>query len=114
MELASKLSPFAQPFVVGDAIKSWFGLFNLFLKANQIVVAENLHASAFPDIATSLELLTRQLQLIASLRSSLLSSDRELINLPFESAGLAGARMVDPLEAIQSPISLRKRERRRA
>jgi len=40
-------SALAQPFVVGNAIKSWFGLFNLFLKANQIIIAENLHASTF-------------------------------------------------------------------
>ena len=43
-----------------------------------------------------------------------MSSDRELNNSPFESAGLAGARRVDPLEVIQSPISLAKLERRRA
>jgi len=41
MESTSKLSALAQPFGVGDAIKSWFGLFNLFLEANQIVIAEN-------------------------------------------------------------------------
>ena len=51
MESTSKLSALAQPFVVGDAIESWFGLFNLFLEANQIVIAENLHASLFSDIA---------------------------------------------------------------
>jgi len=45
MESASKQRALAQPFDVGDAIKSWFGLF-LFLEANQIVIAENLHASA--------------------------------------------------------------------
>ena len=56
MESASKLSALAEPFGVGDAIKSWFGLFNLFLEANQIVIAENLHVSAFSDIATSREL----------------------------------------------------------
>ena len=61
MESASKLSALAQPFGVRDAIKSCFGVFNLFLKANQIVIAENLHASAFSDIATSQELLRRQL-----------------------------------------------------
>ena len=55
MESASKLSAVAQPFGVGDAIKSWFGLFNLFLEANQIVIAENLHALTFSDIATSRE-----------------------------------------------------------
>jgi len=103
----------AQPFGVGDALKSWFGLFNLFLLANQIVVAENLHASAFSDIATSRELLRRQLQLIASLRSSILSCDRELNNLPL-AAGLAGARRVDTLGVIQFSKSLIKQERRRA
>jgi hypothetical protein len=41
MEPASKLSALAQPFGVGKALKSWFGLFNLFLEANQIVLAEN-------------------------------------------------------------------------
>ena len=44
MKPASKLSALAQQFSVGDAIKSWFGLFNLFLEANQIVNAENLQA----------------------------------------------------------------------
>jgi len=64
MESASKLSALSQPFGIGDAIKSWFGLFNFFLEANQIVIAENLHASAFSDIAASRELLRRQLPLI--------------------------------------------------
>jgi len=41
MESASKLSALALPFGVEDAIKSWFGLFNYFLEANQIVIAEN-------------------------------------------------------------------------
>ena len=41
-------------------------------------------------------------------------SDRELNNLPFESAGIAGATRVDPLENIQSSISLIKQERRHA
>ena len=50
MESASKLSALAQPFDVGDALKSWFGWFNLFLEANQIVIAENLHASVLPLI----------------------------------------------------------------
>ena len=72
----------AQPFDVGDAIKSWFGLFNLFLKANQIIIAENLHASAFSDITTSRELIRRQIQLITSLRLTILASGRKLNNLP--------------------------------
>ena len=41
MESASKLSALTQPFGFGDAINSWFGLFNLFLGANQIVIAGN-------------------------------------------------------------------------
>jgi hypothetical protein len=53
MESASKVSAFYQPFGVGDALKSWFGWFSLFLEANQIVIAENLHASTFSDIAIS-------------------------------------------------------------
>ena len=57
MESASKLSAFSQTFGVKDAIKSWFRLFNLFLEANQTVIEENLHASTFPDITTSRELL---------------------------------------------------------
>jgi len=57
MESASNLSALAQPVGVRDAIKSLFGLFNLFLEANQIGIAEILHASAFSDIATSRELL---------------------------------------------------------
>jgi len=61
MESASKLSILAQPFVVEDAIKSWFGLINLFLEANQIVIAENVHAPALSDIATSRESLRHQL-----------------------------------------------------
>ena len=58
MESASKLSALAQPFGAGDAVKSWFGLFTLFLKANKIIIAENLHVSASSDI-TSQELLRR-------------------------------------------------------
>ena len=59
MESASKLSALAQPFGVRDALKSWFVLFNLFLEANQIVIAEILHALTFSDIATSRDLLQR-------------------------------------------------------
>jgi len=81
MESALKLSILAQPFGVRDAIKSWFGLFNLFLEANQIVIAENIHALTFFDIATSRELLRRQLQIIASLRSTIMSSGREVNKL---------------------------------
>ena len=47
MESASKLSALAQPFGVGDAIKYGFGLFDLCLEPNQIVIAENLRASIF-------------------------------------------------------------------
>ena len=103
----------AQSFGVGGAIKSWFGLFTLFLEASQIAIEEHLHASAFSDIATSRELLRRQLQRIASSRSSILSSDRKLNNLPFEFAGVAAARRVDPLEIMKSSTSLTKEERRR-
>jgi len=71
MESASKLSALTQPFGVGDAIKSWFELFTFFLEANQIVIAENLHASALSDISTSRKLLKRQLQLITSSRSTI-------------------------------------------
>jgi len=74
MESASKISALARPFVVGDALKSWFGLFNLFLEANQIKIVENLHASTFSDTTTLRELLRRQLQLITSSRSTLLAS----------------------------------------
>ena len=38
---ALKLSALAQPLGVEDALKSWFGLLNLWLEANQIVIAEN-------------------------------------------------------------------------
>ena len=113
MESASKLSVLAKPFGVGDAIKSWFGLFNLFLEANQIVIAENLDALTFSDIATSRELLKRQLPLITSSSSTTLASDREVNNLPL-TAGLEGARRMDPLKVIQSPVSLTRQERRRA
>ena len=61
METALKLSALAQPFGVGDSVKSSFGLFNLFLEANQNVFAENLHSSDFSDIAASQVLLKRQL-----------------------------------------------------
>ena len=84
MESASKLSALALPFGVEDAIKSWFGLFNYFLEANQIVIAENWHASTFSDIASSRELLRLQLQIIISARSAILSSGRNLNNLTFE------------------------------
>ena len=100
-------SALAQPFGVGDALKSWFGLFNLFLEANQIVIAENLHALTFSDIATSRELLRHQLHLITSSHSTTLASDSEINNLLL-AAGLAGARRVDPLKVIQSPVSLTK------
>ena len=69
MESASNLSVFAQPFFgVGDALKSWFGLFNLFLEANQIVISENLHVLTFTFIATSRDFLQRQLHLTTSSR----------------------------------------------
>ena len=76
MKSASKLSALAQPFGVGDAIKSWFGSFNLFSEVYQIVLAENLHALAISDIAKSRELLKRQLQLITLSRSTILSSGK--------------------------------------
>ena len=91
----------------GSTIRCWrcyeiqFWIVKLFLEANHIVMVENLHASASSDIATSRELL----QLITSSCSSILR---------LESAGLAGARRVDPLEVIKSPTSLTKQERRRA
>ena len=93
MESALKLSAMAHPFGVGGASKSWFGLFILFLEANQIVIAENLHALTFSDIATSRDLLRRQLQLITSSRSTTFVSDRKVNNSPL-AAGLAGARKV--------------------
>ena len=61
MELVSKLSALAQPFGVGDAIKPWYGLFNLFLETSPIVNADGLNASAFSDIIAYWELLRRQL-----------------------------------------------------
>ena len=114
MESTSKQSALTQLSGVVNAIKSWFGLFNLFLEANQIVIADNLHASTFSEIATWRGLLWRQLLIIASSRSNILTSSREVNNLPFESAGLAVARRVDPLEVIPSPKSATKQERRRA
>ena len=97
MESTSKLSASAQPFGVGDAIKFWFGLFNLFLEAYKIIVAENLHASAFSDIATLRESLRRQLQLITSSRSTILAPGTEVNNFHL-AADLGGARRVDPLK----------------
>ena len=111
MESASNLSALAQPFGFGDAVKSWFGLFNLFLEAHRIVIGEILHASAFSDIATSRELLRRQLQHITSLRSIIFSSGREVNNVPL-AAGLICARRVDPLKNIQSRKSVTKQKRR--
>jgi len=105
MESASTLSALAQPFGVGDAIKSWFELFNLFLEANQIIGAEKLHASAFPEIVKFQELLERQLRVITFSRSLILFTGRELHNFPLDSAGLSGARRVDPLKVIRSLIS---------
>ena len=102
MESAPKLADLAQPYGVGDAIKLWFGLFNLFLGANQIVIAENLHAITFSDIATSRDLLKRQLQLITSLRSTTLASGSEVNNLPL-AASHAGVRRVDPLRLFNLP-----------
>jgi len=61
-----------------DAIKSWFGLFNSFLGANQIVIAENIHASAFSEITKSRELFRRQVQVVTSSRLSILFTGREL------------------------------------
>ena len=69
MESALKLSASAQTFGARVAIKWWIGFFTLFSEANQIVIVDNLHASAFSDIATSRELLRYQLQLIISPRS---------------------------------------------
>ena len=82
MESASTLPALAQPFGVGDAIKSRFGWFSLFLEAYQIVIAENLHVLTFSDITTSRDLLKHQLQLITSSRSTILASDREVNNFP--------------------------------
>ena len=92
----------AQLFGVGDALKPWFRLFNLFLEAKQIVIADNLHVSALSDITTSRDLLRRQLQLITSSRSTILASDREVNSLPL-AAGLTGARRVDLLELFNLP-----------
>jgi len=88
-------------------------LFNLFLVANQIVIVENLHALTFADIDTSQNLLKRQLQLITSLRSTILASGTKMNNLPL-AVSLAGARRVDPVQVIKSPVSLTKQKRRRA
>jgi len=68
----------------------------------------------FSDIATSRELRKRRLKLITSSRTSNLYSGRKLNNLTFESVGLAGVRRVDPLEVIQSPVSLTIQLRRHA
>jgi len=94
MESALKLSALVQPFGVADAIKSWFGLLNLFLEANQIIVSYNLHALTFSDIATSRELFKHHLQIITPSRSNILSSGT--------------------LEVIPSPKSAIKQEFRRA
>jgi len=77
------------------------------LKANQIILADNLHALAFFLIAIMRTLLRHRRQVITSSRSNILFSDREVNNLPFESAGLPGA-------VISSPKWAKKQERRRA
>ena len=100
MDSASKLSTLVQPFGVGEALKSWFGLFNLFLEASQIVIVEDLHAFNASDSATSRGLLKRQLQLITSSRSTILASGTEMNNLPV-AAGLACARRVERTRAYQ-------------
>ena len=84
------------------------------MEANQIVIAEILYSSAFSDIAISRTLLRRQLQIIRSSHSTILSSDRVMNNLPFEPVDLAGARRVDLLQVIPSHTSVAKLERRRA
>ena len=91
MGSASKLSALVQPFGVGDALKSWFGSFNFSVEANQIVIVDNLHALTFSDIATSRDLLRRQLQLIISSRSTISAFGTEMNNLPL-AAGLAGEK----------------------
>ena len=72
----------------------------MLLEANQIIDVDNLYAFTFSDIATSRELLRHHLQLI-----TFLASGREVNNLPL-AEGLAGARKVDPLIVIQSPVSI--------
>jgi len=94
LESASKLSALVQPFGVGDAIKSWFGLFNLLLDATQIINADYLHASTFSKTTISRELLRHQPQVITSSPSNILSSGT--------------------LEVISSPKSATKQERRHA
>ena len=89
-------------------------MFNLVFKANQIVISDNLHASTSSETAKSRKLLSHQLQVITSLPSNILSTGRELYNFSFESAGLAGARRVETLKIIQSPMSATQQERRRA
>ena len=85
----------------------------MFFEANQIIVADNLHALTFSNIATSRELLRRQLQLITSSRSTIFVSGTEVNNLPL-AAGLAGARRVDHLTFIPSQTSLTRQEYRHA
>ena len=87
-------------------------MFDLFFEANQIVIAKNLNVSALSYIATFQELLRRQLKLITSSPPIILASGREMNNLPV-AAGLTGARSLDTLKVIQSPVSLTKQERRR-
>ena len=87
----------AQPCGIGDALKSWFEWFSLFLEVNQIVIAENLHALTFFAIATFRDLLQRQLQLITSSRSTILTSGTEMNNFPL-AAALTCARRVGPLQ----------------
>ena len=84
-----------------------------FWKLLRFVIAKNLHALTFSDIATFSDLLQRQLELITSSCSIILASGTEMNTLSL-AAGLAGARRVDPLRVIESPVSLTKQERKRA
>ena len=90
-------------------MKFLFGLFNLFLEANQIGIAENLYAKLFLILLHHESYLDVNFSLLHPRVHQFRSSDRDLNYLPFEKASLAGARWGDLLEIIQFSISLRNK-----
>ena len=63
-----------------------------------------LNVSDFSKIANRENYLDINFRLLNFPHSSISTTGRALHNLPFEPAGLAGARRVDPLKVIESHI----------
>jgi len=105
------LTALAIPNGVEDVIKSCLGLFNLLLKANQIVT-EKTACFNFFLYRYILKITLSSAKAYLSSCLSILSPVGKLNNLPFELTGLTGARMIDPLEVISTPKLAIKQERR--